>query len=209
MDRFSPSFQSDLDDLMKWRRDVRHFKPDPVDEALLTQCLSAFQTAPSVGLSQPWRLIRVESDAARAAALANFREANADALTGYSGDKAALYASLKLTGMQVAPVQFAVFCDETTQQGHGLGAQSMPEMRRYSVVTAITFFWLAARARGLGLGWVSILDPARLAADLSVPPDWALVGYLCIGWPSETSAVPELERKGWETRRPSLLVETR
>ena len=209
MHAFSDEFQSDLKDLMRWRRDVRRFRPDPVDEALLQECLDAFLLAPSVGLSEPWRVVRVESDEARAAALANFSEANNDALQGYSGDKAKLYAGLKLSGMQDAPVQLAVFSDEATGKGHQLGAGTMPEMRRYSVVSAIMLFWLATRARGLGLGWVSILDPDKLCRDLQVPENWQLVGYFCLGWPETVEDSPELEQSGWETRRGALPIETR
>lgn len=209
MHTFPESFQRDLDDLLRWRRDVRHFRSDPVDEVLLQQCLDAFLVAPSVGLSEPWRIIRVESDAARAAALANYQAANAEALTGYSDDKAALYAQLKLSGMQEAPVQLAVYCDESTEKGAGLGAGTMPEMRRYSVVSAINLFWLAARARGIGVGWVSVLDPDQLNRDLDVPAGWLLVGYLCVGYPEDVNDTPELERKGWEDRRNALPIERR
>jgi 5,6-dimethylbenzimidazole synthase len=209
MQDFDAAFQDQLTALMRWRRDVRRFRTDPVDEAMLRHCLDAFLLAPSVGLSQPWRLIRVQSDAARAAALANFEAANAAALAGYSGEKAALYAGLKLSGMREAPVHLTVWCDETTDTGHGLGAATMPEMRRYSVVASVMQFWLLARAHGLGLGWVSILDPLRLAQDLAVPDGWRLVAYLCIGWPETESETPELERQGWEARRDRLVVETR
>ncbi|RXV70242.1 5,6-dimethylbenzimidazole synthase [Roseovarius sp. A46] len=209
MSEFSIDFQADLLRLMRWRRDVRRFRTGPVDEAILRDCLATFTLAPSVGLSEPWRVIRVQSDAARAAALANFTAANATALDGYAGEKARLYSGLKLSGMQEAPVQLAVFCDEGTDKGAGLGAQTMPEARRYSVVGAITQFWLAARARGLGLGWVSILDPARLSQDLDIPQDWRLVAYLCIGWPETDSDTPELELAGWEDRRQDVPVETR
>ncbi|MEQ9695341.1 5,6-dimethylbenzimidazole synthase [Shimia sp. SDUM112013] len=209
MAEFSDAFQSDLARLMRWRRDVRRFRTYPVDEALLTECLDAFLMAPSVGLSEPWRVLRVESPAARAAALGNFRAANADALRGYGGEKAAQYATLKLSGMADAPVQLAIYCDDATSKGYGLGAATMPEMRRYSVVGAVNLFWLAARARGLGVGWVSILDPAQLSADLDVPNDWRLVAYLCVGYPQTTSDTPELETQGWETRRQTLPVETR
>ena len=85
----------------------------------------------------------------------------------------------------------------------------MPEMRRYSVVGAINLFWLAARARGLGVGWVSILDQARLNKDLTVPADWRLVAYLCIGWPEKNSSTPELETLGWDARRGRVPIETR
>ncbi len=173
------------------------------------RCLAAFHTAPSVGLSEPWRLVRVDSKQARASALENYEIANAAALKGCSGETAAAYAGLKLSGMREAPVQLAVFCDEGTVKGHGLGARTMPEIRRYSVVCAITLFWLRLRAEGLGLGWVSILDPVRLTQDLGVPEGWELVGYFCIGWPQDSSDTPELQLSGWETRADKLMIEAR
>ncbi len=209
MPDFSEGFRAELATLLRWRRDVRAFLDDPVDEALLSECLATFHEAPSVGLSQPWRIVRVESASARAAALANFRDQNAAALADHAGARAADYARLKLSGMAEAPCQLALFCDEETGQGHGLGARTMPEMRRYSVVAAITQFWIVARSRGLGLGWVSILDPQRLRRDLDLPAAWSLVAYLCIGWPAEESGSPELERAGWETRRPDLAMVVR
>lgn len=209
MSRFTPDFQAGLIDLMRWRRDVRRFRTDPVDEAVLSACLDTFLLSPSVGLSEPWRVIRIESPAARKAALANYSAANDAALAGYDGERAQLYSRMKLSGMTDAPVQLAVFCDEGTDKGAGLGAGTMPEMRRYSVVGAITHFWLMARSYGLGVGWVSILDPDRLARDLRVPEGWALVGYLCVGWPEAVSETPELERAGWEDRRGHLPTEVR
>lgn len=206
---FDPEFREQLDLLLAKRRDVRRFRRDPVDEALLQSCLDSFAKAPSVGLSEPWRIVRVTSKANRLAALENFQRTNADALAGYSGDKSKLYAGLKLSGMQESPVQVAVFCDEETTKGAGLGAGTMPEMRRYSVVSAIMQFWLVLRANGLGLGWVSIIDPEQLKIDLNVPDQWSLVAYLCIGWPEEFSETPELEIAGWETRAEQLIVEER
>ncbi len=203
-DVFPQSFREELGELMRWRRDVRRFRPDPVPDDVLAAMLASARLAPSVGLSEPWRFVRVASEAARAAARANFEAANAEALDGYSGDRARLYAGLKLAGMREAPLQLAVFCDESTTQGAGLGAGTMPETRRYSVVAAICNMWLTARAAGIGVGWVSILDPARLARDLDVPEGWALVAYLCVGRPEETTAEPELERAGWERRAPRL-----
>lgn len=203
------AFRRALFDLMRWRRDVRRFRTDPVDEAVLLRCLDAFRLAPSVGLSEPWRIIRVQSDAARAACLANYRTANAAALSIYADEKARLYSTLKLSGMAEAPVQLAVFSDEVTPKGAGLGAASMPETRAYSVVSAIALFWLALRAEGLGLGWVSVLDPVQMCRDLDVPPDWKLIGYLCIGWPETEGEQPELEQLGWESRAPDLMIERR
>ncbi|MFK7836019.1 MAG: 5,6-dimethylbenzimidazole synthase [Sulfitobacter sp.] len=209
MDEFSDDFRAGLHDLMRWRRDVRHFRTDPVDADLLQQCLDTFSLAPSVGLSEPWRILRVASDTARAATIQNFKDTNTKALEGYAGDQARLYAGLKLSGMKDAPEHLAIYCDDTTAKGAGLGAQSMPEMRRYSVVGAITLMWLTARAHGLGVGWVSILDPARLNADLEAPEGWTLVAYLCLGWPKENTLTPELETKGWEARAPALHIESR
>lgn len=209
MAAFSEAFQAELDNLMRWRRDVRRFRQDAVPEADLQACLSAFALAPSVGLSEPWRILRINGDEARTAARENFRAANARALEGYAGDKARIYADLKLSGMDKAPVQLAVWCDDETAKGAGLGAGTMPEMRRYSVVSAVMNFWLAARARGLGVGWVSILDPARLAIDLQAPENWSLVAYLCVGWPEEDHLDPELERAGWEQRQASVPMEVR
>lgn len=206
---FTSDFRAELANLMRWRRDVRHFLADPVDEAVLMRCLDTFCTAPSVGLSQPWRLMRVRSAAARAAACANFESANADALAGYDGERAALYAGLKLSGMRDAPIHLVIWCDESNEKGAGLGARTMPEMRRYSVVCAITQFWLAARAEGLGVGWVSILDPAQMARDLDAPPDWRLIAYLCVGWPAVASMTPVLETAGWEARALSLPLSER
>ncbi|WP_299286565.1 5,6-dimethylbenzimidazole synthase [uncultured Tateyamaria sp.] len=209
MDAFSQDFRRDLAYLMAWRRDVRRFRTDPVDEAVLMRCLDTFRLAPSVGLSEPWRVIRVQSPQTRATALDNYRAANANALAGYEGDQAARYSQLKLSGMEQAPEHIAVFCDDATTKGHGLGAGTMPEMRRYSVVGAIALMWLTARAEGLGVGWVSILDPDRLTRDLDVPDTWSLVAYLCIGWPEANSETPELETKGWEDRRGSVPIEIR
>ena len=200
MQAFTTEFRQELASLMRWRRDVRHFRRDPVTDATLAPCLEAITLAPSVGLSEPWRIVRISSDTARASARENFKTANADALAGYTGDKAALYAGLKLSGMQDAPVQLALFCDENTAKGSGLGAATMPETRRYSVVAAVMNFWLAARAAGLGVGWVSILDPVKLKNDLDVPENWSLVAYLCVGWPVENSDIPELETARWESR---------
>lgn len=182
------------------RRDVRRFRDDPVPDALLESVLTEAGLAPSVGLSEPWRYVRVEPGAARRAIRANFEQCNADALAGYSGEAARLYAGLKLSGLDRAPIQLAVFCDPNDGKGKGLGAVTMPEMRDYSVVCSIMLLWLAARARGLGLGWVSILEPDAVRIAVDAAEDWHLVGYLCLGWPEEEGETPELEQAGWERR---------
>jgi len=197
---FGQPFQAELAELFAWRRDVRHFRTDPVPEAVIDRLLDLACLAPSVGNAQPWRFVEVASPERRAAIIANYEAANAEALGGYRGERAALYASLKLSGLKEAPVHLAVFSDETTGQGLGLGRRTMPETLRYSTVTAIHTLWLAARARGLGLGWVSILDPAAAQRSLDVPENWTLVAYLCIGWPVEDNSEPELQQRGWQSR---------
>lgn len=200
---FDAAFQEKLAELFVWRRDVRHFRSDPVDPALMQHLLELAALAPSVGNSQPWRFVLVEDGGRRAKVIANFERENAEALGDYRGEQAKLYAALKLAGLKEAPVHLAVFCDEGTQQGHGLGRRTMPEMLDYSSVMAVYGFWLAARSHGLGAGWVSILDPQAACRDLDVPEDWRLIAYLCVGYPAEQTDEPELERRGWEHRRPA------
>ncbi|HKN28526.1 MAG TPA: 5,6-dimethylbenzimidazole synthase [Roseiarcus sp.] len=198
--RFDAAFQGEFAELLAWRRDVRRFRPAAIPEATLDLLLGLTAFAPSVGNCQPARFVRVDDEARREAVRANFEAANRKALGAYCGERAKLYATLKLAGLREAPVHLAVFCDEATEQGHGLGARTMPETRRYSAVCALHTFWLAARAYGLGVGWVSILNPTRLAETLEVPPEWSFVAYLCVGWPQQEHITPELERAGWQAR---------
>ncbi|MFC3674763.1 5,6-dimethylbenzimidazole synthase [Ferrovibrio xuzhouensis] len=200
---FDDAFRQKLTDLLAWRRDVRHFQAGrAVPADLIARLLEMAALAPSVGNSQPWRFVLVEDPARRQKVIANFEAANAEALGDYRGEQARLYAGLKLAGLRDAPVHLAVFCDEATGQGHGLGRRTMPEMLDYSAVMAVYGFWLTARAAGVGVGWVSILDPERIARDLDImEPDWRLVAYLCVGWPAEETDTPELEKRGWEHRR--------
>ena len=197
---FSTLFHDQFESLLTWRRDVRRFRTDPIPEPSIERLLDLVQLAPSVGNSQPWRFVRVDSKAARRAIRANFERCNEKALSGYAGERAKTYASLKLSGLDDAPLQFAVCCDESTGQGDGLGQETMPETRVFSVVGAIHLLWLAARAQGLGLGWVSIIEPADVKRSLDLPRTWRLVAYVCLGWPRELDTVPELERQGWQSR---------
>jgi 5,6-dimethylbenzimidazole synthase len=197
---FDVNFRAELAQLMRWRRDVRRFRKEPAPEELIEQLLDLAQLAPSVGNSQPWRFIRVESPEKRAAIRENFLSSNAEALAAQEGARAELYARLKLEGLDNAPVQLAVFCDRGTKQGHGLGMRTMPETLDYSVVGMISGLWLAARAAGLGLGWVSILDPDKVGAALAAPASYKFIAFLCIGWPQEEHDDPELVRCGWQDR---------
>jgi 5,6-dimethylbenzimidazole synthase len=198
--RFDSAFQAELAELVAWRRDVRRFRSDAVPEEALDHLFRLAELSPSVGNCQPTRLVRVDDENRREAVRQNFEVANRQALRAYDGERAQLYASLKLAGLREAPVHLAVFCDDATEQGHGLGARTMPATRRYSAVCALHTVWLAARAHGLGVGWVSILDPGRLAETLDVPRDWSFIAYLCVGWPREERLTPELERAGWQAR---------
>ncbi len=198
---FDDGFRAQLQDLFAWRRDVRRFRSDPLPEHTLQRLIETACLAPSVGLSQPWRFVIVDDPARRQAVLDNFSACNAEALEAYQGERAQLYAGLKLAGLREAPGHLAVFADRGTDVGHALGRRTMPEMADYSVVAAITTMWLAARAEGIGMGWVSILDPVILAEELDIPRDWRLIGYFCIGYPEIEDDRPELERAGWERRR--------
>jgi 5,6-dimethylbenzimidazole synthase len=199
--RFDEAFAAQFAELLAWRRDVRRFRRDTLPEGLVERLLAQAELSPSVGHSQPWRWVRVTDAGQREAVLASFRRCNADALADYEGERARLYATLKLEGMREAPEQIAVFCDHATAQGHGLGRKTMPEMLDYSVVAAITQFWLAARVAGVGVGWVSILEPEAVREALGAPPEWKLIAWLCIGWPEAESEVPELVKAGWERGR--------
>lgn len=197
---FDADFQKKLEELFLWRRDVRRFKPDPLDSVEVEKLLKTATLAPSVGNSQPWRFVMIESPDKRKAIRDIFEKCNAEALNDYHGEKAKLYASLKLQGLDIAPVHLAVYADTRTVTGYGLGQKTMPETLHYSVVGAIQTLWLTARAQGIGLGWVSIIDPVEVSAILDVPEHWSMVGYLCIGYPEEEHLDPELVRHGWQDR---------
>ena len=199
---FDSDFRERLDELFAWRRDVRRFETRPLIEPAVPALLATAAQAPSVGLSQPWRFVRVRDPARRATVRGIFERCNAQALALQPTERAGLYARLKLSGLDDAPEHVAVFVDPATEVGGGLGRGTMPETIFYSAVLAIHTLWLAATAEGIGVGWVSILDPQAVAEALDVPPGWRLVGYLCIGYPVEHSDTPELERAGWERRCP-------
>jgi 5,6-dimethylbenzimidazole synthase len=200
---FDEAFRRNLHDLFVWRRDVRRFRREPLPAGTIERLIETACLSPSVGLSQPWRFVIVEDAARRGAVTDDFRACNEEALSAYSGEAAQRYAALKLAGLEEAPCHVAVFADRATEVGAGLGRRTMPEMAEYSVVAAICTLWLAARAEGIGLGWVSILDPRHIGAVLSVPDDWIFIGYLCLGYPRHEDDTPELERTEWERRRPA------
>jgi 5,6-dimethylbenzimidazole synthase len=200
MKRFDDVFRAHLRDLLIWRRDVRRFRTEALPPGTIERLIDLACLAPSVGLSQPWRFVIVDDPARRRAVLDDFRSCNADALKSYADDLAAGYAKLKLAGLEEAPSQVAIFAEPATETGHGLGRRTMPEMAEYSVVAAIHTMWLAARAEGIAMGWLSILTPGHINKVLDVPQTWRLLGYFCLGYPQAESDTPELERAGWERR---------
>jgi 5,6-dimethylbenzimidazole synthase len=160
---FDADFRQRLQALLAWRRDVRRFRRDPLPPGTIERLIGIACLSPSVGLSEPWRFVIIDDQRRRAAIRASFESCNQDALKRQEPDRASLYARLKLSGLDDAPCQIAVFADRATAQGHGLGRLTMPETLDYSVAIAIHTLWLAARAEGVGVGWVSILDPAGIA----------------------------------------------
>lgn len=200
--RFSSRFQQDFETLLKWRRDVRRFRSEPLAEGKLQHLLQLADLAPSVGNSQPWRIVMVDSHDTRKRITAQFEAENQKAADAYEPERARHYRALKLAGLKDAPVHLAVFCEEQPEQGSGLGRATMPETLAYSTVSMIHTFWLAARAEGIGVGWVSILDPVEVREILQVDGSWRLVAYLCVGYPEEDHVDPELERAGWQARSP-------
>lgn len=201
---FSDSERDAVLRLMRWRRDVRHFDGRAIEPALQQQLYQAMELAPSVGNSRPWRVFQVESASRRQAVHGIFRRANAAALADQAQERQSQYLQLTLEGIATAPLQLAVFTDTQPQQGHGLGCHSMPETLAQSTAMAVHNLNLLARAHGLGVGMVSILDAQAMQQLFEVPPHWRLSLYLCIGWPKFHDDMPLLHRQQWQdnTHRP-------
>ena len=202
-DAFSACERAAIYRAIDTRRDVRRgYLPEPLPQELLMRLLAAAHRAPSVGLMQPSRFIVVRSPEMRRAVHELFAQANADAATSYTGEQHELYAGLKLEGILEAPQNLCIVSDIGSARGHGLGRHTMPETAAYSTVCAIQNLWLAARAEGVGVGWVSILQPQRLRELLHIPEHLLPVAYLCLGYVDEFAGQPDLERAGWEQRVP-------
>ncbi|MBS0123996.1 5,6-dimethylbenzimidazole synthase [Thetidibacter halocola] len=190
-----------LHDLLRWRRDVRHFRPDPLPEAMVETLQAAMEMAPSVGNARPWRVIRVTDDTLRAGVRASFAACNAQAAEGYEGEARQAYLALKLAGLDAAPLQLAVFTETAPEQGRGLGRRTMPETLEQSTAMAIHALWLTARAHDVGLGMVSILDPAEISRLFDAPETWRFSAYLCLGRAEFDDDTPLLHRSGWQENR--------
>ncbi|MGL4729582.1 MAG: 5,6-dimethylbenzimidazole synthase [Bosea sp. (in: a-proteobacteria)] len=205
--RFAPEAEATLHDIMRWRRDVRHFLPDPVMAEDMSQLSAAMELAPSVGNSRPWRVMRVRQPALREKITELYERCNAEAANAYSGEQRQAYLALKLAGLREAPEHLAVFTVLDPAQGHGLGRRTMPDTLDYSSAMAIHALWLAARARNLGVGWVSILDEAKACAILDAEPTWRLTAYLCLGHPAFVADLPLLHNQGWQENTPHPWIE--
>ncbi|SIO61937.1 cob(II)yrinic acid a,c-diamide reductase /5,6-dimethylbenzimidazole synthase [Singulisphaera sp. GP187] len=182
------------------RRDCRRFLPDPLPADLIARLLSAAHHAPSVGFMQPWNFLLIRSTEVRAQVKAAFERANAAANAQFQGERGELYRSLKLEGIMESPLNVCVTCDRSRHGPVVLGKTAQPEMDLYSTVCAIQNLWLAARAEGVGVGWVSIVKIEDLRQILALPAEVIPVAYLCLGRVAEFPASPELERLGWLNR---------
>lgn len=186
--------------VLEARRDHRHFRPDPVPGEALARVLDAFRVAPSVGLSQPWHVTVLRNAGARDAVYRSFADVRAREQERFGGERRVLYDSLKLEGIREAPVgllvSFVPPADAT------LGTTSLPAALEYSVVSAITLAWLAATAEGLGMGWVSLMEPDDLRNALGLPPHLRPLAYLCLGHPALNLKEPLLQTARWAQARP-------
>jgi len=181
------------------RRDMRHFLPDPIEPAALVRLLEAAHQAPSVGLMQPWRFVRVTDSELRwkiHALVAEERERSATAL----GSRGEEFLRLKVEGiLSCGEILVAALCDG--REVHVFGRRTLPEMDLCSVACAIQNLWLAARAEGIGMGWVSMFDPEALAEMLHMPPGSKPVAILCLGHVEAFYPAPMLELEGWTRKR--------
>ena len=197
--RFDDEFRTELTQLFAWRRDVRRFRADPISDDVVERLVATTSFAPSVGYSQPSRFVRVDDPQRRLSVIAEYERCNQEAAEEYEGEQQRRYIGMKLAGLREAPIHLAVFVDTETPRGSGLGRATMPETLAYSTVLAIHTLWLMARAMGIGVGWVSILDPDAVTQILDVPRSWSFVAYLCLGYPQEEHLDRELVRAGWES----------
>jgi len=183
------------------RRDVRdQFLPRPIPEALVRRLLEAAHNAPSVGFMQPWNFITIREQAVRERVADAFGQANAEAVRMFPEEQQSRYKSLKLEGIRKAPLNICVTCDRQRGGNVVLGRTHNASMDLYSTVCAVQNLWLAARAEGIGMGWVSIFRDADLKEILGIPERIEIVAYLCLGYVDELYERPELEVKGWSRR---------
>ena len=200
---FSRADKSGLYKAIYERRDVRRdFLPDPVPEEILKKLLDAAHHAGSVGFMQPWSFIVIRDVGVKTSVKVLFERANQAAAQVFEGEKRELYSGLKLEGILEAPLNVCVTCDPDRNGPHVLGRHSIRETDVYSTCCAIQNLWLAARAEGVGVGWVSIFEPEEVRTVLRIPSHVIPVAYLCLGYVRQFLARPELESAGWLPRLP-------
>jgi 5,6-dimethylbenzimidazole synthase len=200
---FSEAEREAIYKVMRTRRDVRRFRPAPVPDDVLRRVLEMAHLAPSVGFMQPWNFIVITSPQVRRQVKAIFEEVNARELARIDDPgRKELYARLTLEGILEAPLNLAITCDTRRDAPFVLGRAPMPETDVFSTCLAIQNLWLAARAEGVGVGWVSILDRPAVERLLQLPSGVRLVAYLCVGYPVEFRPRPMLEEVGWKGRQP-------
>jgi 5,6-dimethylbenzimidazole synthase len=204
--RAAPFAEADRDAVYRAifsRRDVRgQFTDRPIDDATVLRLLTAAHHAPSVGLSQPWNFIVIRSDAVKRQAQAAFAKANDEARAMFPEERRAPYSALKLEGILTAPVSICVTCDHSRGGPVVLGRTHQPQMDAYSTVCAVQNLMLAARAEGIGTGWVSIFHPGDVQQMLGLPDHVSVVAWLCLGHVDTLYDQPELQAKGWAERLP-------
>lgn len=191
-----------LYDAIYLRRDVRDFTSDDIPDAVLLRILDAAHHAGSVGFMQPWNFLVIRARQTREHIGNIFLKENSRAAQNYSSARRAIYDSITSNPVRDAPVNIAVTCDRQRCGPHVLGRQTMPDTDLYSTCCAIQNMWLAARAEGLGMCWMSILDPDAVKLYLDIPEYIVLVGYLCLGYPVRFEEQPLLEKAGWQSRLP-------
>ncbi|MFJ2189307.1 nicotinate-nucleotide--dimethylbenzimidazole phosphoribosyltransferase [Kitasatospora sp. NPDC087861] len=189
--------------VIRERRDVRNgFRPDPIPHEVLIRVLEAAHTAPSVGYSQPWDFVVIRSAKTRRrmhALAERQREAYADSLPK---GRAKQFKEIKIEAILETPVNIVVTADRTRGGRHTLGRHTQPQMAPYSAALAVENLWLAARAEGLGVGWVSFFDDEELVRELGLPEHLEVVAYLCVGYVDAFPDEPELQQQGWAKKRP-------
>lgn len=201
--QFDAGERQALYDIINARRDVRNeFRPDPIDPAALRRILEAAHAAPSVGFMQPWDFLLIRDPDRRASIHEAFQSANAEAAEMFEPERKAKYSALKLEGILTAPLNICVTCDRSRGGKVVLGRTHNRDMDLYSTVCAVQNLWLAARAEGVGIGWVSIFRPEDLRGLLGIPDHVEIVAYLCAGYIDELFVQPELQARGWRERLP-------
>lgn len=185
------------------RRDVRaQFLPDLVPDDVLARVLTAAHYAPSVGFMQPWNFIIIRKPEIKKQVHDLFVQANEEAALMFDQEKRAVYRSFKLEGISEAPINLCITCDRKRSGSVVIGRTHIKTMDIYSSVCAVQNLWLAARAEGLGVGWVSIFHREGLHHLLGIPPEIVPIAYLCLGYVSHFKDKPELETAGWLPRLP-------